>query len=114
MGKITFENTSDLPQYVGGMMVLPGEARQFDEDQVPAYLRPPAEVAEATADPVDDDPLQELLSHKVKEVAEAIPDLSDDDLGRLGDLEQLSEAPRKTVLEAVADEILKRAEAKAK
>ena len=82
-----------------------------DADLVPLHLRPaPAEPEPET--PVD--ALADLVGGTVKEVSAAVPGLSDEDLARLGDLEQAKgDSARKGVLSAIAEETLKRAEAKA-
>lgn len=107
--KIPVTNDTKMPIYVAGLMIPAGETRHFDLDQVPPHLRPqPA--APAPAAPAD--PLAELLKRKVVDVVSAIPALSDDDLQRLGDLEQTG-AARKTLLGALAEELLKRADSRA-
>lgn len=109
--KIPVTNNGAMAMYVAGLMIPPGETRHFDADLVPLHLRPAppeAEVEEPT------DALAELITGTVKEVAAAIPSLSDEDLSRLGELEQAKGgAARKGVLSAIAEETLKRADAKA-
>jgi hypothetical protein len=91
-------------------MIPPGETRHFDADLVPLHLRPAP--VEPEVDETRYDPLAELIEGTVKEVAAALADLSDEDLSRLGDLEQAKgDAARKGVLSAIAEEILKRADA---
>ena len=106
--KIPVSNTSAMPIYVGAAMIPPGETRHFDEQDVPHHLRP-APVAEA-APQAPADPLAELLKGNVAAVVAALPDLTDADVERLGELEQAGQA-RKGVLSAVAEELLVRAEA---
>ena len=109
--KIPVHNPGAMPIYVAGLMIPPGETRHFNLDQVPDHLRPAAAEPEPEA---PGDPLAELIKGTVKEVSAAIPGLSDEDLSRLGDLEQgEGGAARKGVLSAIAEEILKRADAKA-
>lgn len=109
--KIPVTNNGAMAMYVAGLMIPPGETRHFNPDQVPDHLRP------AAAEPEPEtpgDPLADLIKGTVKEIAAAIPGLSDEDLSRLGDLEQgEGGAARKGVLSAIAEEILKRADAKA-
>lgn len=110
--KIPVTNNGAMAMYVAGLMIPPGETRHFDADLVPLHLRPAAQ--EPEADKTQFDPLAELIEGTVKEVAAEIPALSDEDLSRLGELEQgKGDAARKGVLSAVAEEILKRADAKA-
>ncbi|SEO63639.1 hypothetical protein [Nitrosovibrio sp. Nv6] len=111
--KVPVHNNTGMPIYVGSAMILPGETRHFDKHDVPDNLRPKkvaaAEVDEATP---PGNPLVELLQHKVEDVKATLPTLADGELELLGELEQLGGNPRKGVLSAVAEEILKRAEAK--
>jgi hypothetical protein len=108
--KIPVTNHGAMPLYVAGLMIPPGETRHFDADLVPLHLRPPA--PEPEVDETQYDPLAELIEGNVKEVAAAIPGLSDDDLARLGELEQArGDHARKGVLSAIAEETLNRAEA---
>ncbi|SCX40346.1 hypothetical protein [Nitrosospira sp. Nsp1] len=109
--KLPVHNSTGMPIYVGAAMVLPGETRHFDEHEVPSHLRPEKAAAENVA-PEPGNPLVELLQLKVDDVKAALPALTDTELELLGELEQLSGTPRKGVLGAVAEEVLKRAEAK--
>ncbi|SFW39528.1 hypothetical protein [Nitrosovibrio sp. Nv17] len=109
--RVPVHNSGKLPIYVGACIVLPGETRHFDERDVPAQFLPPPPEPESIENSVPSpDPLAELLQGKVPEIVAALPALSQADLDQLGQLEQLSAAPRKGVLSAVAEEILKRAE----
>jgi hypothetical protein len=109
--KTPVHNNTGMPIYVGTSMILPGETRHFHEHEVPHHLRPAAPPAESPVEPPAD-PMADLLKSNVSDVQSALPGLSDADLERLGELEQLSSSPRKGVLSAVSEEILKRAEAK--
>lgn len=108
--KIPVSNTTAMPIYVAGLMIPPGETRHFDAAQVPAEYRPvlPPVVAAAPPDPLDD-----LLGHSVKDVVARLPELSDTDLERLGDLEQAKgDDARKTLLGAIAEAMLERSAAR--
>lgn len=108
--RIPVTNNTAMPLYVGSNLVPPGETRDFPESQVPPHLRPAEEAT--PEEETQTDPLAELLAGSVKDIAEQIGDLSDEDLARLGDLEQLKgDTARKTLLSAIAEETLKRAEA---
>jgi hypothetical protein len=108
--KIPVHNPGAMAMYVAGLMIPPGETRHFDEDLVPLHLRPAPVEPEPEA-PVD--ALADLVTGTVKEVSAAVPGLSDEDLSRLGELEQAKgDAARKGVLSAIAEETLKRADAK--
>ena len=99
------ENTSAMPIYVNGVMIQPGETRHFEDDQIPPEHRDaPAPVVEEAAP----DHLAEIAGMKADIVLPILPDLSAEDLARLQLLEMEGKA-RKTVLEAIAAEGLKRA-----
>lgn len=105
--KIPVTNESAMPIYVAGLMIPPGETRHFDLDQVPPHLRPAAPEPEPE---VQVDPVAELLKHSVKDLKEMLPTFNDQELEALGAAEQLAEKPRTTLLGAIAEEQLKRAE----
>jgi hypothetical protein len=113
--KIPVKNTTKMPIYVGATMIAAGETRHFEEQDVPLHLRPAA--AQPAAPEPAADPLQVLVTESTAaEVIEALPDLTTEDLERLGDLEQArmhneKPAPRKSVLSAISETLLKRAEA---
>lgn len=106
--KIPVTNATAMPMFVAGQMIPPGETRHFDAHHVPPHLRPAASEPEPEA-PVD--PLAALLAHSVKDLKEMLPALSDAELEALGEAEQRDETPRTTLLGAIAEEQLKRAEA---
>lgn len=109
--RIPVTNTTGVPIYVGAAMIPAGETRHFEEADIPAHLRPKA--VEAAAEPPKD-ALLDLSGKPAKEILSAIPDLSDEDLKRLGQLEaDKGEKARKTVAAAIQEETLKRAEAAA-
>lgn len=113
--RIPVINNTNMSIYVGSNIVPPGETRDFPESQVPMHLRPAdadSNAAETEPDIQPEDPLAELLRHKIADVEAALPSLSDADVERLGELEQLDDNPRKGVLSAIGEEVLKRAEAK--
>lgn len=104
--KIPVHNKSAMPIYVGTAMVLPGETRHFDEQEVPHHLRP-AQAEEVKVEVVKD-PLAELLLSNVKKVTAALAGLSTAEVEKLGELEQAGQA-RKGVLSAVGELLLNRA-----
>lgn len=135
MGKqIPIHNDSENPIYVGTAMVAAGDTRVFDEADVPPHQRPdavqvdgidvvesPAPVADAASDvalttegdmaPADNDAaLHAMLEGSVASISKQLGELSDADLERLGDLEQLGQA-RVTLLSAIAEAQLERANA---
>ena len=108
MDDIAVRNPGSTTMFVAGYMIPAGETRLLPAHLVPAHLRdaPP----EPEPAPVVD-LLVELLAGTVKDVAAALPGLDVDQLTELEALEALREAPRKGVLAAIAEELLKRAAA---
>lgn len=106
MEKIPVTNDTAMPIYVGSSMVPAGETRHFDIDQVPLHLRPqkaePVEIAPAVSGL-----LAALLEKSVPGIKEEFHALTLEELEQLGELEQFGQA-RKSLLSALADEILKR------
>lgn len=110
--KVPITNRGAMPIYVASVMILPGETRHFDPEQLPPEFRPAA--APAAAETKESDSVAELARRKAAEIAGQLGSLSDEDLQRLGALEQArGGAARKSVLEAIAAEQLRRAEARA-
>lgn len=107
--RVPIENTGLMPLYVAGVMIPPGETRHFDDDQLPPEFRQPSAEAEA---PPALDPLLDILAMKVADVEAGLPALSDMELDRLEMLE-IESHNRKGVIAAVAEERLRRGEAKA-
>lgn len=131
---IPIHNDSPNPIYVGTAMVAPGDTRVFAESDVPPHQRPevaqvddinvvesPAPVVDAgsevsltgegdKAEPDNDAALHALLEGSVASVNKQLGELSDADLERLGDLEQLGQR-RVTLLSAIAELQLQRANA---
>lgn len=106
MNKIPVHNPSMMPMYVGSTMILPGETRHFDEQDVPHHLRPQKE--EQAAAPVIDDPFAELLKGTVKDVVVALAGMTTADIEQLGELEQQGQQ-RKGILSAIAELLMNRA-----
>ncbi len=106
--KVPVTNNNKMPIYVAGQMIPAGETRHFNADQVPLHLRPAA--PEPVAEEPEIDPIAELLAHSVKDLKELLPTFSDEELDALGTAEQLAESPRTTLLGAIAEEQLTRAE----
>lgn len=97
-------------QFVAGKMIPPGEGRDIDERDLPPELRDAPPEPAAPEAPSLDDELQALRKGSVKEVAAALPALSHEALQRLQALEAEAEHPRKSLLAALADEALRRAD----
>lgn len=101
-------NDGDSPMYVGGQMIPPGETKVIEDGDAPPEFRAPAP-------PVEEEPakdtLAEIAGFKADLILPLLADLSDEDLARLQGLESEGKA-RKTVLEGIAAEGLKRAQVK--
>ncbi len=112
MAKIPVKNNGKNPLPVAGAMILPGETRHFEEQEVPPHLRPSAAGPEKTDPPAD--PVLALLDIKggVKNIIPKLSELSDDNLARLKQAEQDGKT-RDGLTKAIAVEELKRADAKA-
>jgi hypothetical protein len=95
--------------FVAGKMIPPGEGRDIDERDLPPELREAAPEAAAPEAPGLDEQLQALRAGAVKEITAALPVLTHEALDRLQELESGAEHPRKTLLTALADERLRRA-----
>jgi hypothetical protein len=110
MGVKYIENTGRNVLFVGGKMIPPGEGREVDERLLPPELRDPAPEPAAPAEPSIAQLLVELLKGSVKVVVAKLPELSGDALAMVEAIEAGDGTPRKTVLEAVRAEQLRRAE----
>lgn len=103
-------NPTNRAIFVGGLLIQPGEGREVD-----ASLLPP-EYAEPQADqlapaPEADAALRELLASPVKELLPLLPEQSPQTLADLARLEAEAATPRKTLLGAIAELQLQRAQA---
>lgn len=107
--RVPIENKGRMPIYVGGVMIPPGETRHFEDDLLPPEFRSAAPVV---AEVAAGDPLGELLDGNVAEVTGGLDVLSDELLARLEAMEAEGKK-RKGVLAAIAEELLRRAEARA-
>lgn len=104
-------NEGASPIYVGGKMIPPGEGRDFDERDLPPELRDAPLPAPQHSAPSLDDELGELLKEPAKEIVARLSALTNEALERLAEMERGQKAPRKRLLEALADEALRRADA---
>lgn len=109
-----YVNETAHTQFVGGRMIPPGEGRDVPLMYLPATHRPDPVVVVPPDEPSLDDYLADMLTHSVKHVVALLPELTNEALDRLEALEREATAPavpRKTLLEAVGAERLKRAAA---
>lgn len=105
--------TNDGPNtiYVGGKMIAPGEGRDIDERDLPPELRAAPVAADAVVPSLDEE-LEGLRAKPVKEIVLALPTLTHEALERLAALENEAKHPRSTLLTAIADEHIRRADDK--
>lgn len=104
-------NNNEMPIYVAGVMIPAGETKFFPAHHVPEHLRdtvPSEAEPEAPADPI-----QELLAKKVPQLVASLPFLADDVYAALKAAEEAAAKPRKGLLNAFAEEDLRRADAAA-
>lgn len=102
-------NSSLLAIFVGGLLIQPGEGREVDASLLPPeYAEPPAEQAPA---PDADAALRELLASPLKELLPLLDEQSPQTLADLARLEGEDATPRKTLLGAIAELQLQRAQA---
>lgn len=104
-----FVNETAHTMFVGGRMLAPGEGRDVPLMFLPATHRPEPAPLLPPAEPSLDDMLADLLGLSVKAVVVQLPELTHEALDRLEALERDALAPRKTLLEAVGAERIKRA-----
>lgn len=97
--------------FVLGVMIPPGETRHFPEWQLPPEHKPEA-VADSPAAAEVKSTLAEISALSVAKLELGLPDLSDDELIALEELENAKEKPRQGALAAIVAERLRRAEVK--
>lgn len=104
MKLVPFTNNTINTLHIGGATIPAGETRDVDESLLPGYgqetIGPEAELPS--------NPMIEMLKSNVRSVLEEIAALSDADLTQLVAQEEAG-ANRKTIIEAVGAEILRRA-----
>lgn len=107
MAQVPIHNDGKNSRYVGTVCILPGETRHVDERLLPNKSKPrPAPAPQA-------DPLADLLDAKVTDIIPALPDLSDEDFQRLAAMETEKDKPRVTLVNAIAEDRLRRADEQA-
>lgn len=97
---------TDRTLHVGGVVIPPGDTRLVDEHAVPKALQAPKTPAVQEPEP---NPMAELAEQKVDDIVAALPELDDEQLAELLDLEQAADKPRKGVLEPITELQLERA-----
>lgn len=115
MAKQFLFNDSKVPRIMGGKLVPPGEGREVDAE----FLLPGDAPQAATELAADDrnptagaDDMSAFAQLPVNKLRPELPALSDEQLGKLEALERQREQPRSTVLAAIGELRLARAQAK--
>lgn len=105
---VSITNEGEQNRYIGDICIPPGETRQ-----VPFHLAPQTEPAAAAEPELPPNPLEELRAESVGTITEAFIRLNADDLRALAELEEASAKPRRSLLDAIAKELLERGSAAA-
>ena len=117
MAKVFLFNDTAAPKLMGGKLVPAGEGREVDE-----VCMPPGELPGNDAPEEDQAPdlsverlknLMDMLANPLATVLPMLAEHSDETLAELARLEAEHDTPRKTLLAAIGDLQLKRAQAKA-
>lgn len=112
MGLQYIENTGTDVMFVGGKLIPPGEGRHIEVAGVaPELSTEPAAVAADEA-PSLAQLVADMLKGNVKSVVAQLPELTGEALDLVVTLENGDETPRKSLLDAVATEQLRRANAR--
>ncbi len=97
------ENDTAHMIYVGGCAIAPGEGREVE---APGEAR---EAAPAPAEPTLAEQVALMLKDSVKKISASLDALNGDTLDTMAELEAAADKPRSTLLEAISDEKIKRA-----
>lgn len=98
------ENDTAHMLYVGGRAIAPGEGREVEVPDEPAAAAAPAE-------PTLADQVALLLKDSVSKITASLDALNGDTLDMMAELEGAAEKPRSTLLAAIGQEQIKRADA---
>lgn len=102
--KVPVTNETATFMHVGGVTIPPSETREVEETHLPDY-----KAEEAAPAPVEDH-LAALLELSVPKIKDALPNLNDLDVERLGELEQAKgDKARTSLLGLIAETIMDRA-----
>jgi hypothetical protein len=117
MSDVPIKNTGQTMMFVAGKAIPPGETLLFAPGELPPHLKPAPAMAAAPVQPAD--AILALLDQKVSDVVAAIkerdeqgnPVLTDDQVLRMKQAEENGKT-RKSLMKALDEEWLARAEAK--
>jgi len=110
MAQVPITNNGKNPRYVGTTCILPGETRFVDESLLPVSQRRPNAPEPVVTEP---EGVEALLAGKVADIIKALPGLDDEDFAILALLEDESKKPRSSLMKAIAEEELRRADQQA-
>ncbi len=99
--RIAYTNPHAHTEYIGGVMIPPGETREIDPTHHPEYRAPDAQYAADAPQHIVD----VLLAGDVATLLAHVPALGVDDLQELSDREQAGPR-RENVLSALAEQLL--------
>ena len=111
MGLKNIQNAGLSPIYVGGKMIAPGDNRDIDERELPPERRAAAVAAPEEPDATPEQVMQSLRAQSVDSIKGQLAELTPVQLALLNDLEVADDKPRKTLLMALGDELIARADA---
>jgi hypothetical protein len=106
------ENTGRNVMFVGGKLIPPGEGRHIDVADTAPELSDARPAPVAAAGPTLAQLIADMLKGNVKSVAAHLPQLTGEALDLVVTIEGADGTPRKSLLDAVAAEQLKRANAR--
>lgn len=109
MATVPYTNPKKHTVHINGKAIAPGDTRDVEETMIPGYRPPPKAQAEETADPV-----AELYGQTVADIIAQLPDLPDEDLKRLAQIEGGKDKPRVSLIKALSEESIRRADASLK
>lgn len=109
MNTVLWQNTASIAVYKGGKLIQPGETRE-----VPAHSVAPVVEVFSSGIVSSDAPvsLETLLASSLRDLEPLLPGLAPEQLQELKALENKRDAPRKSVIDALDAEIIKRASAR--
>ena len=106
MAKIIKTNDTPRMLHIGAVTIPPYESREVDARDLPGYraAAPKGQAEDPLAEAVN-----QILAHAAGQIGEMLPACSDTELAALIEAENAKDRPRKTVLQALEAERLRRA-----
>ena len=110
MGTVHVANEGKHIIYVAGRAIPPGDGRDIEERELPAGFHKPAAAADAPAEPGLVELVTDLRAQSVKAIVAELEGLTQEALDLLSEYEQAAPSPRKSLLSALGDEHIRRAD----